>query len=169
MSRVVGALATILLLLVATAAPVSAELPPTPGADMPAFEDPDLQRRYVALLRELRCMVCQNESLAESRAGLARDLRRVVYREMEAGRSEAEILAFVTARYGDFVHYRPPLRPSTWLLWYGPAGLLLVGAATVVALGMRRSRRGPAASLDEAARRRAAALLGETEDRGRRS
>jgi cytochrome c-type biogenesis protein CcmH len=150
--------------------PVSAELPPTPGADMPAFEDPDLQRRYVALLRELRCMVCQNESLAESRAGLARDLRRVVHREMEAGRSEAEILAFVTARYGDFVHYRPPLRPSTWLLWYGPAG----AAARRCRHGggrsaMRRSRRGPAASLDEAARRRAAALLGEAEDRERRS
>jgi cytochrome c-type biogenesis protein CcmH len=141
---------------------------PTPGADMPAFEDVELQRRYVSLLRELRCMVCQNESLAESKAGLARDLRRAVHEQIAAGRSDAEILAYMSERYGDFVRYRPPVRPATYALWYGPPALLLVGAATLVGMTVRRNRRAGARArpLSEAERRRAAALLDETRDGG---
>lgn len=141
---------------------------PTPGADMPAFEDAELQRRYVSLLRELRCMVCQNESLAESKAGLARDLRRAVHEQIAAGRSDAEILAYMSERYGDFVRYRPPVRPATYALWYGPPALLLVGAATLIGMTGRRNRRGGARArpLSEAEHRRAAALLDETRDGG---
>jgi cytochrome c-type biogenesis protein CcmH len=88
--------------------------------------DPELERRVKAFLGEVRCLVCQNETLADSRADLAVDLRREIREQMEAGKSDEEITAFLTARYGDFVLYRPPLKPSTYALWFGP--FLLLGA-----------------------------------------
>lgn len=83
--------------------------------------------RYQALLHELRCVVCQNQSIAESDAPLAEDLRRQVAEQINDGRSNAEIRAYLTDRYGDFVLYNPPLRPTTWALWFGPFILLIVG------------------------------------------
>lgn len=80
--------------------------------------------RYEALLHELRCMVCQNQSLADSNAPLAEDLRREVRAQVEQGKSEAEIKSYLTERYGDYVLYRTPFKRNTWLLWLGPAGLL---------------------------------------------
>jgi cytochrome c-type biogenesis protein CcmH len=93
---------------------------------------PDAQRdRYQALLHELRCVVCQNQSIAESDAPLAEDLRQQVATQIRDGRSNAEIRSYLTDRYGDFVLYNPPLKRSTWLLWFGPFALLLIAVAGV--------------------------------------
>jgi cytochrome c-type biogenesis protein CcmH len=83
--------------------------------------------RYKALIAEIRCLVCQNQSLADSDAGLANDLRVEVYEHMQQGKDDAEIVDFLVARYGDFVLYNPPVKPSTYLLWYGPFVLLALG------------------------------------------
>lgn len=93
----------------------------------PLAEDPELEKRLQALSQELRCLVCQNETLADSRAGLAEDLRREIREQMKAGKSDKEIITFLTARYGDFVLYRPRVTPTTYLLWFGPFILLGVG------------------------------------------
>ena len=93
----------------------------------PLAEDPELEKRLLALSQELRCLVCQNETLAESRAGIAEDLRREIREQMKAGKTDREIIAFLTARYGDFVLYRPRVTPTTYLLWFGPFVLLAIG------------------------------------------
>jgi cytochrome c-type biogenesis protein CcmH len=93
----------------------------------PLAEDPALEKRLQALSQELRCLVCQNETLADSRAGLAEDLRREIREQMRAGKTDKEIIAFLTGRYGDFVLYRPRVTPTTYLLWFGPFILLAVG------------------------------------------
>ncbi len=99
----------------------------------PLAEDPELEKRLLALSQELRCLVCQNETLAESRAGLAEDLRREIREQMKAGKSDQEIIAFLTARYGDFVLYRPRVTPTTYLLWFGPFVLLAIGWFSYIA------------------------------------
>src|SRR5687768_3710096 len=93
----------------------------------PAAADPVLEERVMNMARELRCLVCQNETLADSRADLAVDLRNEIRDQMKAGKSDNEIITFLTARYGDFVLYRPPVRPTTYLLWFGPFLLLVIG------------------------------------------
>lgn len=101
------------------------------------------QQRYQRMVNELRCLVCQNQSIAESNAPLAADLREQVRRQIEDGKSDEAIRDYVTARYGDFVLYRPPFKPATWALWLGPPVLLL--AALALAIGfVRRSRAVPA-------------------------
>ena len=114
-------LAFYLLLLVSTAAPMAAQ------QARPMAEDPVLEERLMNLSRELRCLVCQNETLADSRADLAVDLRNEIREQMKAGKTDQEIIAFLTARYGDFVLYRPPVKASTYFLWFGPFVLLLGG------------------------------------------
>ncbi|HZI88812.1 MAG TPA: cytochrome c-type biogenesis protein, partial [Pyrinomonadaceae bacterium] len=91
----------------------------------PLADDPELEKRVMNLSKELRCLVCQNETLADSRADLAVDLRNEIRDQMKAGKSDNEIITFLTARYGDFVLYRPPVRPTTYLLWFGPFLLLV--------------------------------------------
>ena len=93
----------------------------------PMADDPVLEERLMNLSRELRCLVCQNETLADSRADLAVDLRNEIREQMKAGKTDQEIIAFLTARYGDFVLYRPPVKATTYLLWFGPFVLLLGG------------------------------------------
>ena len=93
----------------------------------PLADDPELEKRVMNLSQELRCLVCQNETLAASQADLAVDLRREIREQMKAGQSDKEIIAFLTARYGDFVLYRPPVRPTTYLLWFGPFVLMVIG------------------------------------------
>jgi cytochrome c-type biogenesis protein CcmH len=93
----------------------------------PLAKDPEVEKRLQVLSQELRCLVCQNETLADSRAGLAEDLRREIREQIKAGKSDKEIIAFLTARYGDFVLYRPRVTPTTYLLWFGPFVLLAVG------------------------------------------
>ena len=95
--------------------------------------------RYKHLIVELRCLVCQNQSLADSDAGLAQDLRREVWELMDQGQSDAQIVEFLVTRYGDFVLYNPPVKPSTYILWYGPFVLLAIGLLVLVRTLKRRS------------------------------
>ncbi|MGQ0585585.1 MAG: cytochrome c-type biogenesis protein [Gammaproteobacteria bacterium] len=104
-----------------------------------AAQPEDAEARYHALIAELRCLVCQNQSIAESNAPLAGDLREQVRAQIAAGKTDAEILEFVTARYGDFVRYRPDVKGRTLLLWFGPFAVLL-GAASAAVFFIRRSR-----------------------------
>lgn len=89
-------------------------------------QDPATEQRLIVISEELRCLVCQNESLAGSRADLANDLRREIRTLIKDGKTDAEIMDFMVSRYGDFVRYRPPVNPVTWALWFGPALLLLL-------------------------------------------
>ena len=106
----------------------------------PAFSDPEQQARYERLASELRCLVCQNETIKDSNAGLAADLRRELREQMAAGKSDEEILKFLTDRYGDFVLYKPPLTTRTVLLWAAPALLLIMGLIAGAIVIARRSR-----------------------------
>jgi cytochrome c-type biogenesis protein CcmH len=123
-----------------------------------ADNQPDLDQRVAAIAAELRCLVCQNQSIAESNADLAVDLRRQIREQLKEGRSERDVLDFMVQRYGDFVLYRPPLKASTLLLWGGPFLLLVLGIF-LLARKIRSVRR-PAPQLSAAERARAAALLG---------
>lgn len=116
-------------------------------------EDPKLEQRMKALTEQLRCLVCQNETLADSRADLAEDLRKQIREQMRAGKSDQEILAFLTQRYGDFVLYKPPFQANTILLWLGPALLIAAGTVALV-VTIRRRRAMPAAAVPDAAERR---------------
>ncbi len=120
-------------------------------------DDAALERRAVALERELRCLVCQNQTLAESNAPLAMDLRNQIRSQLAAGKSEREVVDYLVARYGDFVRYRPPLKASTLLLWAGPF-VFLIGGFYLLARFLRR-RRVPPPQLSSAERGRAAKLL----------
>jgi cytochrome c-type biogenesis protein CcmH len=105
----------------------------------PAAPDPALEQRVMRLTAELRCLVCQNQSLADSHADLAIDLKNQVRSQMQAGKSDAEIREYMVARYGDFVLYRPPLKPTTALLWAGPF-VLLAGGGLALGFYLRRRR-----------------------------
>ena len=94
-------------------------------------EDPQIEQRMRALTEQLRCLVCQNETLADSRADLAEDLRKEIREQMKAGKSDQEIIAFLTQRYGDFVLYKPPVKSTTYLLWFGPFALLFAGTGVL--------------------------------------
>jgi cytochrome c-type biogenesis protein CcmH len=107
---------------------------------VPEAADPALEARMVRITSELRCLVCQNQTIADSNAALAADLRREARELLKQGKSDAEVVDYMTARYGDFVLYRPPLRPTTVLLWFGPALLLGIGGAVLVMVLRRRSR-----------------------------
>jgi cytochrome c-type biogenesis protein CcmH len=116
---------------------------PTHAIDPLPFKDHTEELRFQALTRQLRCLVCQNESLADSKAPLAADLRRDVFEQMQSGKSDDEIKTWLTARYSDFVLYDPPLRAGTWLLWFGPLLVLAVGGAAVFMIVRRRARLAP--------------------------
>ncbi len=128
----------------------------------PAAADPALEQRVMTLAAELRCLVCQNQTLADSNAPLAEDLRNQVREKMRRGASDSEIVDYMVARYGDFVLYRPPLKLTTALLWFGP---LLLLAAGFVVLVRRVLRRRPAQDLEMTAseRKRASELLAGSE------
>jgi cytochrome c-type biogenesis protein CcmH len=106
----------------------------------PAFEDPAMQARYERLSRELRCLVCRSETIADSNAQLASDLRRQLRELMAAGKTDKEILQYMTDRYGDYVLYNPPVVPRTWLLWAAPALLVIGGAIAAAIVIVRKSR-----------------------------
>jgi cytochrome c-type biogenesis protein CcmH len=97
----------------------------------PISDDPELEKRVMALSEQLRCLVCQNETLADSHADLAEDLRKEIREQMKAGKSDQEIVAFLTQRYGDFVLYKPPVKSTTYLLWFGPFVLLFAGTGVL--------------------------------------
>ena len=125
-----GVLAALWLLLALFAAPVAASGPT--GSSAPVeFRDAAEEARFRHLAAELRCVMCQNQSLADSDAMIAHDLRREILRMMREGRTDAQVEAFLVERYSEFVLYRPTVEPRNWLLWFGP-GLLLLGGAVVV-------------------------------------
>ena len=126
----------------------------------PAAEDPELEKRVTELSAELRCLVCQNQTIADSNADLAIDLRNQVREQLKRGATNEQIIDYMVERYGDFVLYRPPVKTTTLLLWVGPFLLLVIGLG---ALFYRLSRRpaAPPAELTAAERARAAALLAQ--------
>jgi cytochrome c-type biogenesis protein CcmH len=123
--------------------------PPVAGAPVD-FRDAAEEARFRALAAELRCVMCQNQSLADSDAAIAHDLRRQVLELMRAGRSDAEVKQYLVERYSEFVLYEPPVRPMTWLLWFGPLLLLAGGGVLIAAIVRRRARALPAAPADVA-------------------
>jgi cytochrome c-type biogenesis protein CcmH len=125
-----------LMMLFATSAFAQPAAPDVPLR----FQDAAEEARFHALASELRCVMCQNQSLADSNAQIARDLRGEILQLMRRGQSDAQIEQFLVARYGEFVLYKPRVEASTWLLWFGPALVLLAGAVVVVAIVRRRSR-----------------------------
>ncbi len=128
------------------------------------FENPENARRYQALISELRCLVCQNQNLADSNASLAADLRQLTYDMIREGKSDAEIIDFMVARYGEFVLYRPPFKPTTAILWGGPFLLLALGIWFLLRqLRRRASARADAGSLTPEERARLERMF-ETED-----
>jgi cytochrome c-type biogenesis protein CcmH len=101
-------------------------------------EDPQIEQRMRNLTEQLRCLVCQNETLADSRADLAEDLRKQIREQMKAGKSDKEIIAYLTDRYGDFVLYKPPVKATTYLLWFGPFVFLIGGTVLLYRFVKRR-------------------------------
>ncbi len=128
--------------------------------------DPALEARAREISKELRCLVCQNQSIDDSNAELARDLRILVRERLSAGDSDGEVFAFVVSRYGDFVLLDPPVKPGTWLLWFGPFGILiLVTAGTILYFSRRIRAPGlQAEPLSAAERARIDDILGKKED-----
>jgi len=126
------------------------------------FKTPEEEQRYKSLIAELRCLVCQNQNLADSNADLARDLREQVYEMIRSGATDQEIVDYMVNRYGDFVLYRPPFKSTTAALWIGPFVILAVGVL-VVAVYVRRRRREPPVVTDEAELDRARQLLNDDE------
>ena len=122
------------------------------GEAQPMADDPALEARLIDISQELRCLVCQNESLASSRAELADDLRQEVRGLIREGKTDAEIKAFLVSRYGDFVLYRPEVKPLTWVLWFGPFLLLLLAVVGLLVYLRQRRRQqsdAPAALSDD--------------------
>ncbi len=109
------------------------------------FKDRAEEVRFQNLTRELRCLVCQNQNLADSEAQLAGELRQQVFEMMQSGKSDAEIKQYLVARYNDFVLYDPPVKPGTWLLWFAPGVLVVIGALVIVNILRKRTRQPVAA------------------------
>lgn len=140
-------LAAVLLMLIA--APVASQEPP-PAPDRP-LPDAAQEARAQALFDDIRCVVCQHEAIADSPAGIAADMRRLVREEIAAGRSDQQVRDDLVRRYGDFVLFTPPLRAGTWLLWFGPlAALLAVGAGLLVVARRGRMETAPLSPTEEA-------------------
>jgi len=144
-----------LVLLLALAAPLAAS---AKDAE-PTAQDPVAAARSVDLASQLRCLVCQNQTIAESNAELAVDLRRQIDEQIKAGKSDRQILDFMTERYGDFVLYRPPFKATTALLWLGPALLLVLGFFVLRRVLRDRARAVPDRPLTDAERKQAEAIL----------
>ncbi|MBE0627886.1 MAG: cytochrome c-type biogenesis protein CcmH [Burkholderiales bacterium] len=148
-----------LLLGLVLAGAVLAKEAPTVAAD------PVLEKRVMALAVELRCLVCQNQTIADSHAELAVDLRNQIREKLKEGMNEAQIIDYMVARYGDFVRYRPPVKATTAPLWFGPFALLLAALAGLFYYIVRRRRSAPAQELSEEEQLRVRSLLEAPEER----
>ena len=126
---------------------------------VPLADDPVIEQRLIVISEEMRCLVCQNESLAGSRSDLANDLRREIRNLIKEGKTDDQIRSFMVERYGDFVLYRPPVKPITWFLWIGPFVILLAGIIGLMVYLRRRNQRVPSTKLSESDNRRIDALL----------
>ena len=151
-------LTPMMLLALLAGAPVHASI------EAYEFDNPRDEERFHELAEELRCLVCQNQSIAESNADLAKDLRREVYEMIQEGKSNEEIVEFLVARYGDFVRYRPPVQPTTYLLWAGPMILLAIGLLVLVVVVRRRAGEKTDGALSEEERKRLEGALSEIEE-----
>ncbi|QWD59656.1 cytochrome c-type biogenesis protein [Polynucleobacter sp. MWH-UH35A] len=125
----------------------------------PLADDPVTEQRLISISEEMRCLVCQNESLAGSRSDLANDLRREIRTLIKEGKSDDQIRSFMVERYGDFVLYRPPVKPLTWLLWIGPFVILLIGIAGLLTYLRRRNNSVPNVTLTDADNQKIDAML----------
>jgi cytochrome c-type biogenesis protein CcmH len=151
----------LMLVLLALACWVSAQA----QTARPMAEDPVLEEQVMRIAHELRCLVCQNETIAASHADLAVDLRKQIREQLKAGRTQAQILDYMAQRYGDFVLYTPPVKPLTWLLWGGPF-VLLVAMVVVLRTTLRsRQARATGAPLSAAELSRAQDLLNKEQQR----
>ena len=157
MNRLFTALLVVSLLLGAAPASASATL------EAFKFASEAEELHFKELIAEIRCLVCQNQSLADSDAELAHDLRTEVYDMVQEGRSDAEIIDFLVKRYGDFVLYKPPLKPQTWFIWFGPFVLLAI-AGFLLVRALRRQRQVTTAEISVEERRRLDVLLGKTDE-----
>ena len=131
----------------------------------PLADDPLTEKRLLAITAELRCLVCQNQTIADSNADLANDFRREIRKLIAEGKSDQEILDFMVARYGDFVRYRPPVKGTTILLWAGPAVLLLIGLTALIRYLRRRNDAITDTELSAAEQQQVEALLGNAKDK----
>jgi cytochrome c-type biogenesis protein CcmH len=154
---------SIVLLLLLIAAP---PLPAAVTLESFTFPTKAEEQHFKDVIGQLRCLVCQNETLADSDADLAHDLRAEVYEMMKSGKSDQEVIDFLVNRYGDFVLYNPPVKPSTYLIWYGPFVLLAIAALLLIrAVGRQRQVQEPEISAEE--RKRLERLLGDDADKGK--
>ena len=128
---------------------------------VPVAEDPEVEKRMLTLTENLRCLVCQNETIADSRADFSNDIRREIREQIKANKTDPEIIQFLVDRYGDFVLYNPPMKATTILLWFGPAALLLLGLISLVMYLRRRRVQIEEVSLSQAELEKAEALLNE--------
>ncbi|MGB5539166.1 MAG: cytochrome c-type biogenesis protein [Gammaproteobacteria bacterium] len=155
MNRITAALALCLMLC---CGPLQA----TATLESFKFDSTEQEQHFKELIEELRCLVCQNQSLADSDAELAHDLRAEVYDMLQDGKDDAQIVEFLVARYGDFVLYSPPMKPSTWLIWFGPFVLLLV-AAMLLLRSLRSQQQAPQQELSDTDRTRLEQVLHDSE------
>ncbi len=128
------------------------------GVEVHKFENPEQEEQYKRLVTELRCLVCQNQNLADSNAELAQDLRQEVYEMIQNGATDEEIISFMVARYGDFVLYRPPFKTTTAFLWIGPF-IILAAGFVILLIFIRKRRQTVAVELDANQKARAQQLL----------
>lgn len=128
---------------------------------IPVAEDPEVEKRMLALTVDLRCLVCQNESIADSRAEFSNDIRREIREQIKANKTDREIVQFLVDRYGDFVLYNPPMKPTTILLWFGPAILFAIGLGSLIVYLKRRRLQIEDVSLSQDQLKEAEALLNE--------
>ena len=128
---------------------------------IPLAQDPIVEQRLISISEEMRCLVCQNESLAGSRSDLANDLRREIRTLIQEGKSDDRIRSFMVERYGDFVLYRPPVKPITWLLWIGPFVILAIGIVGLLMYLRRRNQSMPNTILTETDNQKIDALLNQ--------
>ncbi len=128
---------------------------------VPVAEDPEIEKRMLALTMDLRCLVCQNESIADSRADFSNDMRREIRQKIKENKSDEEIIQFLVDRYGDFVLYNPPVKPTTILLWFGPILLFMIGFVSLLTYLKRRREQIVEIPLSEAEQKKAEVLLGE--------
>ena len=128
---------------------------------VPVAEDPEVEKRMLTLTENLRCLVCQNETIADSRADFSNDIRREIREQIKANKTDPEIIQFLVDRYGDFVLYNPPMKATTILLWFGPAALLVFGLISLIVYLRRRRVQIEEVSLSQAQLEKAEALLNE--------
>ncbi len=147
-----GWLALIGIMLSALTAPAQAKI------ESIEFSDEQMEEDYKVLIQELRCLVCQNQNLADSNAELAQDLRQQTYELLEKGASREEVVEYMVTRYGDFVMYRPPLKATTFFLWFGPVVIFLI-AVIVLVMFSRRQKQLPTATVTEQDQQKAHSLL----------